>query len=147
MKNSTSSPKIKFKLSGCLHNTGIFGNEKADQLANLVMNQNIPEETTSTAEDSIREMRALIYAEWTKDLKVSSLKLLKSKVELGGAHGLQTRREEVVINRLRLGTSMLSHGNIFTKSNLQYAVPAQQELLNSIYSSNAQTSVMPVKRL
>ena len=68
------------------------------------------EEDSGTAADIIREIRESLYEEWIGDWRQGNSKLLKFGTEAGAVDSCHLpRKQQIAINRLRLGASMLSH--------------------------------------
>ena len=98
--------------------TLILGNENADKLANQALTLIAIQEDSGTAAFIIREIKESLYEEWIGDGRQGNSKLLKFGTEAGAVDSCHLpRKQQVAINQLRLGASMLSHGYIFKKSN------------------------------
>lgn len=110
-------PDNKIILEWVPSHRGIFGNEKADMLANISLTQQQRCSAILAQEDAINLISTSIRKQWHIAWTQSQSKLLKFKPNI---LPLQTssfsRADDVRVTRLRLECSRLTHGHLFNKT-------------------------------
>ena len=94
---------------------GILGNEKADSVANLASNLDLVKSIPRSQYEMKISINNDTNTEWKKSWEALPRCLTKFKTNLEPtAYGEETRNVQVTMSRLRLGTTLLSHGHYFT---------------------------------
>lgn len=106
----------------------IVGNDKADNLAKLSLDQHRCE-TVISREDMTSYIKKRRFQEANDIYKTLNTKLHESKdvIAKRSSSYRDNRREEVVLTRLRIGHSLLTHGHLITKQ--QQAICTCGEIL------------------
>ena len=109
---------------------GILGNEKADQAAKAALTHEI-EHFYIPYSDYQQVIQTYLIRKWQEDWdKLSNNKLYKHHPDLQEPHrsNYKKRREEVVMARLRLGHSHLTHCYLLKNEDQPECVPCQESL-------------------
>ena len=96
---------------------GIPGNEQVDKLANEARNldtiNKIPEEKTQM----IKKVKAETNKEWKRKWRLTDPTRTEFKTNIGPtAYSQEPRKNQVVLTRIRLGTTKLTHAHHFTRT-------------------------------
>ncbi|KAK9505958.1 hypothetical protein O3M35_009913 [Rhynocoris fuscipes] len=100
--------------------TGIKGNEAVDRLAREAAHcEDLPIDVISTKEDIIAEVRSSACKAWQREwtaLQDNKMREIRPTVApwRSSVHG--SRREEVVLTRLRIGHTRLTHGYLMARA-------------------------------
>lgn len=98
---------------------GIYGNERADQLATQSFTSNSPVDSSIDSSDLKKELRKTIIhtwkMEWLSELN-NKLRTIKTNVEATVLPAKLTRHQQVAITRLRLGHTNLTHSYLMNKT-------------------------------
>lgn len=97
---------------------GILGNEEADQAALLAREgetNEIVKKRWTTKEDWIHQCKKKILESWEKTWKTNTSKLseIKKDCRKWETSNRQSRREEIVLSRIRIGHCLFTHGYLF----------------------------------
>lgn len=94
---------------------GIRGNEEADKLAKLPV-QDLQEEPLFLHQDILHTLKQSMKETWQRhwDSQTNKLRIIEPTISYTPLPNL-TRHEEIVIRRLRIGHTHLTHDHIFTK--------------------------------
>lgn len=98
---------------------GIVGNEKADKRAKQSCDLNQISHLKKSYKELKRTAKKHISSQWETEWKQSDQKLTRIKKTITrwiSTDGL-TRRDQVVLNRLRLGHSDITHAHVFEREN------------------------------
>lgn len=96
---------------------GITGNEKADKLAKEAVNKTPNSEIPILHSDIKPIVREIVYNSWKSEWETTHNKLSTIKPTLTDwkTSNRNNRREEVVLARLRIGHTRLTHKHLFTR--------------------------------
>ncbi|XP_073996552.1 uncharacterized protein [Rhodnius prolixus] len=94
---------------------GIAGNEKVDQAAKSAASNQIRSDIPVRPTDLKAQIREIIIRKWQHqwDCVNEKLKDIESRVQRSAAENLP-RRESVIITRLRIGHTRVTHGHLLT---------------------------------
>lgn len=93
---------------------GILGNEEADSAAKIAANLNTHDGVWIPLDDKIKEIKHKIYAEWQSRWNnyEGDLKTWKTKTTKWTYPSIMNRREQVILCRLRIGHTHLTHSHL-----------------------------------
>ena len=110
-------PQQKLIMEWLPSHVGIEGNEKADALAGESLEENMQGSPCIPLPDVSRNVKDVFTKQWHEEWALSNTRLHPVQAELKQhSTGDLSRRHQVVITRLRLGTCLLTHGHHFKKS-------------------------------
>ena len=112
---------------------GILGNEKADRAAKEALSESELETLLVPAEDLKVAWKNVVLNEWKEHWIAQTgnkLRSVKSDVSAWTSSVRSTRREEVVITRLRIGHCNMTHSYLFTEEK----IPPQCDECDSVIS-------------
>ena len=93
---------------------GIKGNETADEAARKA-SQRIPTLIPILFNNYVIEARKMTEGSWNEQWKYGSSKLKEVKEEVGAWKKKMTLREQVTINRLRIGYTFITHNYLMNR--------------------------------
>lgn len=108
---------------------GISGNEMADKAAKQALHGNLVEEHVQTKGDLKNSFKQIIVNKWQNIWTQSNTKLHQIQPQIN-THTLEpmNRRDKIIIRRLRIGHTLITHSYLMSSSNPPLCIPCNRLL-------------------